>query len=49
MSAKEELFDFIAGLSEDQVAKLFNHLSELPSLLEEASQPCLGEQSLQNQ
>jgi tRNA(Phe) wybutosine-synthesizing methylase Tyw3 len=40
MSAKEELLDFIANLSEDQVEKLFNHFSELSSSLEESSQPC---------
>lgn len=37
MTAKEELFDFIANLSEDQVEKLFNHFAELSSSLEESS------------
>lgn len=40
MTAKEELFDFVANLSEDQVEKLFNHFSELSSSLEESSLPC---------
>ncbi len=47
MSAKEELLDFIANLSEDQIEMLFNHFSELSSLLEESSLPCPLEQTLQ--
>ena len=49
MTAKEELLDFILNLSEEQVTKLFNHLSELSSLPGEASQPYPLEQTLQNQ
>ena len=49
MSAKEELLDFIANLSEEQVEKLFNHFSELSSSLGESSPPYHREQTLQNQ
>lgn len=37
MSAKEELLDFIANLSEEEVYKLFNHFEELTSLREGSS------------
>ena len=47
MSAKEELHNFIANLSEEQIEKLFNHFAELSSLLEESSPPCPLEQTLQ--
>lgn len=49
MTAKETLIEFIINLSEEQVEKLFNCLSELSSLLEEASPPYHQEQTLQNQ
>ena len=48
MTAKEELLDFILNLSEDQVTKLFNRLSELSSLPEEASLLYPLVQTLQN-
>ena len=47
MTAKEELFDFIANLTEEQVEKLFNHFSELSASLEGSSQPCPLELPLQ--
>jgi hypothetical protein len=47
MTAKEELLNFIANLTDDQVEKLFNHFSELSSSLEESSQPCPQGQTLQ--
>ena len=47
MTAKEELLDFVANLTEDQVEKLFNHFSELSASLEESSQPCPLELPLQ--
>ena len=37
MTVKEELLDFVENLSDDDVDKLFNHFSELFSLLEESS------------
>ena len=37
MSAKDELLDFIVNPTEEQVEKLFNHFSELSSLLEESN------------
>ena len=40
MSAKEELIDFIANLSEEQVEKLVNHFAELSASLEESYPPC---------
>jgi hypothetical protein len=47
MTAKEELLDFIANLSPDQVEKLLNHFSELSASLEESYLPCHQEQTLQ--
>ena len=38
MSATEELLEFIANLSEDQVEKLVSHFSELYASLEGSSQ-----------
>ena len=39
MSAKTELIDFIENLTDEQTEKIFNHLSELSSLLEESCLP----------
>jgi tRNA(Phe) wybutosine-synthesizing methylase Tyw3 len=47
MKAKEELIDFIAKLSEEQIEKLFNRFSELSSSLEGSSLPCPLELPLQ--
>lgn len=47
MTVQQELFDFIANLTDDQVENLFNRLSELSSSLEESSRPCPPEQTLQ--
>lgn len=47
MSAKEDLIDFIANLSEEEVEKLFNHFSELSSSLEGSSPLYPLEQTLQ--
>jgi hypothetical protein len=47
MTVKEELFDFVSNLTDEQVEKLFNHFSELSSLLEEASPLCPPELPLQ--
>jgi tRNA(Phe) wybutosine-synthesizing methylase Tyw3 len=47
MTTTEELLDFIANLSEEQVEKLFNHFAELSASLEESSQPCPLELPLQ--
>ena len=44
MSAKTELLDFIENLTDEQTEKIFNHLSELSSLLEEATLSCRLEQ-----
>ena len=49
MTAKEELLDFILNLTNEQVEKLFNHFSELSSLLEESSPLYPPGQTLQNQ
>jgi hypothetical protein len=46
-SAKEELFDFISNLTEEEVEKLVSHFSELSSLLEESSLPYPPELPLQ--
>lgn len=47
MTPKEELFDFISNLSEEEVEKLFNHFAELSSSLEESSLLYPLEQTLQ--
>jgi hypothetical protein len=49
MTPKEELIDFVTNLTDEEIEKLFTHLSELSSLLEEASLPCPRGQTLQNQ
>ena len=49
MTAVNNLISYISNLTPEQVEKVFNHLPQLISLLEEASQPCPLEQSLQNQ
>ena len=47
MTAKEELFDFIANLTEEEVDKLVNHFAGLSASLEESLQPCPPEHPLQ--
>lgn len=40
MATKEDLFEFITNLTDDQVEKLFNHFEELTSLHEVSCLPC---------
>ena len=47
MTAKNELIDFIANLTDDEVEILVNHFSELSSSLGESCLPCHQEQTLQ--
>ena len=49
MSAKEELVNYIANLTPEQIEKVFSHFRQLTSLLEESFQPCHQEQTMQNQ
>ena len=40
MATKEDLFDFVTNLTDEQVEKLFNHFEELTSLPEASCQHC---------